>query len=266
MTTTTLASRPAGLGRAVHAEWTKLRTVRSTAWTLAGSAAATVGLGAIIVIGHLDDYRRATPQERAAFDPVAESMVGLFLGLLGFAVAGVLAATAEYSTGTIRTTLTATPRRLRVLAAKAVVVAAATTPAAALTALATFLVTQPIMARESLDASLAQPGVLRAVAGGALFMTGAALMALGLGVTLRHTAGAIATVVVVFFITPLIGELQPDAWAEVTKFLPHTAGNAMLATVAAPGTLSPGAGLAVFGGWIAVTLLAAAAALRCRDA
>ncbi len=105
------------------------------------------------------------------------------------------------------------------------------------TSFASFFAIRPILARHSPVASLGEPGVLRGVLGGAAMITGAALVGLGLGALVRHSAGALAVVIVLFFVAPMIVELQPESWATVTKFLPHTASSSVL-------TVRPGANCA----------------------
>ena len=109
--------RPAGLVDAIRSEWTKLRSVRSTFWTLLAATVLTIGLGALISNGFAGNYSSSSPSDQATFDPTNISLTGLILGQLAIGVLGVLTVTSEYSTGMIRTSLAAVPRRGRLLVA-----------------------------------------------------------------------------------------------------------------------------------------------------
>jgi ABC-2 type transport system permease protein len=183
----------AALRPVVAAEWIKLRSVRST------YAALLAAVGSGLLLGLLDTYSVAhgwstlTPQQRAAFDPVGDSLSGFQLGELAFGVLGVLAMTTEYGTGAIATTFTAVPRRGLVFTAKALVVAAVTLVMGQLLVFATFLGCRPMLSGHGLAAGLGDPGVVRALVSAGLYLFAVAVVGLGLGALLRHTAGAIVT-------------------------------------------------------------------------
>jgi ABC-type transport system involved in multi-copper enzyme maturation permease subunit len=176
--------------------------------------------------------------------------------------------TSEYSSGMIRSTLAEVPGRLSVLWAKAAVVAGVTFPVMLLTASAAFFAGQPLIgAGDIVTASIGDPGVLDAIVGTAGYLTGAALMGLAVGALLRSTAAAISTLFAVIFLLPGLGMLLPESIRDsVLRFFPSSAGESFMSVFAAPGQLGTGAGIAVFVAWVAVPLVAAAVALKRRNA
>jgi ABC-type transport system involved in multi-copper enzyme maturation permease subunit len=251
--------------RVVRMEWIKFWTLRSTISTLAVTVLLLIGLGTIIagVIGSGNG-----PDQQDFGDPTAISLGGVMLAVLATAVLGVLMTAGEYATGTIRATLTAVPARLPVLWAKVVVFAAATFGPMLIAALGAFLIGQAILSSRGLPSTtLSDTGVLRAVAGAALYLTGAGIIGLAVGALMRNTAAAITTVVGALFLVPGLFQLLPRSWNDnVSPYLPSSAADAFMAVQTSSGLLSTGAGLAVFAGYIAVLLAGAAAALKRRDA
>jgi ABC-2 type transport system permease protein len=253
----------------VRAEWTKLRTVRSTWWALALTVAGMVGLGALFCARY--GIGGMSPAERAGFDPAAWSLSGFFLAQLAVGVLGVLAITSEYQTGSIRATLAAVPQRRAVLAAKAIVLMASIALVGIVSAFVAFLVGQAILAHKGLQAHLGDPGVLRAVVGAGLYLAVLGLLALGLGTLIRSTVGAVAVVAGLVFILPGIVGALPASWEHaVTPYLPSDAGQALIGpTKFAPQglhLLPPWAGFAVVCAYAAATLVAAMVILSRRDA
>ena len=197
------------------------------------------------------------------------ALAGVQVAQLIIGVLGVLAITSEYSTGTIRTTLTAVPSRLPVFWAKVAVVTIATFSVLALSALVAFFAGQALIASGDVDtATLGDPGVLRAVIGAAAFLTGTALLGLALGGLLRSTAGAISTLFGIIFVLPGLGFilLPESAREDLMKYLPTMAGNSFTSVAPDTSQLSPGMGAVVFGAWILVPLLGAAVAFVRRPA
>jgi ABC-2 type transport system permease protein len=261
------ASRPLG-PELVRAEWTKLRTVRSTWWTLLLAAAAMVGLGALFTARY--GIGGISPADKASFNPTAYSLSGFFLAQLAVGVLGVLAITSEYATGSIRATFAATPQRRAVLAAKAVVVGTSTALVGIVSAFAAFLVGQAILAPKGLQAHLGNPGVARSVLGVGLYLAVLGLLALGLGTLIRSTAGAIATVVGLVYVLPGIVGALPSSWENtISPYLPSDAGQALIGrTKFAPSglhLLPPWVGLVVVCAYAAAALLAGAVSLSRRD-
>jgi ABC-2 type transport system permease protein len=191
-------------------EWTKLRSVRSTYLALLGAAAFAVGVGlfsaATVRTSHLD---------WTTFDPVNTSLSGLLFVQLVFGVFGALAITSEYATGMIRTTFAAVPRRRAVLAAKATVTGAAGLVAGEVISFAAFFGGQLVLSGKhssgrQLSVTLADPGVLRAVAGAGFYLFIVTLVGLGLGAIIRHTAGAIAAVGLIFIQALIVNAVFPE--------------------------------------------------------
>ena len=270
----------AGLRRAMAAEWTKLWSVRSTMWTLVATVVAVVGLGAI-------GTGTVSPHDLTD-DPTRRSLIGIFLGQLIFGVLGVLVMSAEYGTGTIRATLSAVPRRPVVLTAKVLVFGAVAVAVSEILAFSAFGVGQAILSAKHLvgtkglavqrahqlgvkiphniqalltsgSASLGQPGVLRAVVGGGLYLAVLGLLALGLATIIRHTAGAISAFVGVVLVLPLIVQALPASISNaVGRYLPANIGLILFSTERTPdhvtSPFSPWTGFALFVGYTVVTM------------
>jgi len=254
------------LARVVRSEWTKLRSLPSTAWSLLAAVVL------VVVFGALYSLLRVTrpphdPASLASFDPTAVSLGGVRLAELAVGVLGVLLVTGEYATGMIRTSLTAVPARLPVLWGKAIVFAITTLTLCLPAAFAAFLVGQSILASEHLDTTLGQPGTARAVLGSALYLTAVGLLGLGLGALLRNTAGGIAALFGAQFGLQIVAGLLPETWSDqVTRYLPAPAGIAVTNVRPDPLSLGPWTGFALFCLYIAVLLGLAAWLLRRRDA
>lgn len=261
------ASRPL-LPDLLRSEWTKLRTVRSTYWTLLVMALAMVGLGALFTARYRIEPVSAA--DRAAFDPTAYSLSGLFLAQLAAAVLGAMAITSEYATGSIRATFTAAPSRWMVLTAKVVVLGAVTASVGTIASFITFVVGQHILATKGLEAHIGDPGVVRAIIGAGLYLAVVGLLALGFGALIRRTAGAIAVVVTLMFILTGLVAALPTTWQNaITGYLPSNAGQAIVGhtrfAARAALLLPPGVGFAIFCGYAAAALIAAAVVLSRRD-
>jgi ABC-type transport system involved in multi-copper enzyme maturation permease subunit len=258
---------PGALRVALVAESTKLRTVRSTMWTLLATLVATVGIGTLISAARIGRWNDMSLHERLTFDPTAASLRGIFLAQLAIGVLGVMVISSEFATGMIRTTFAAMPRRAHVLAAKAIVFAVVAFVVAAIGCVAAFLIGQSIFASKHVGVSISAPGVLRAVVGGAAYLTAIGLLGLALGALLRRTAGAIATLFGLVLILPALVSALPSPWnTDVSKYLPSDAGRALFTVRAQSDLLSPTAGLLVLVAWVVVALVLAGVALRSRDA
>lgn len=253
-------------GHAARAEWTKLRTVPSTWWLLLAVAAVTAAIGAGAVSGLSTAH---CPPAGCREDVVKTSLAGVWAGQAVVAVLASLAFTAEYGTGTIRTTLTAVPGRLRVLAAKSAVVGAAVLVAGGAGVLGALLAGRALVPAGFTAYDLGAGPVLRAGFGTALYLVLVALLALGLGAALRDTAGAIAACLGVLYTSPLVaGMLSDPEWVErLQRYGPSSAGLAVQSTVdTAALPIGPWAGLGVLAAWSAAALALGAAVLRRRDA
>jgi ABC-2 type transport system permease protein len=260
------ATGRAGLAGAIRSEFTKLRSVRSTYWTLAALLVVSIGIGAAVTAGINGSFPN-NPDNKAGFDATQTSLIPFFeLGQLIVAVLGALVITSEYSTGMIRTSLTAQPRRGVVYAAKGIVFTSVTLVVSLVTSFVAFFLGQALLSSSGVSASLFHnvtipananvsppaggPGsgpptvtfsgtdvissstVLQAVIGTALFVTIVAVMAFGLGAIIRHTAGTICTVIGIMFVIPLITQALPDTWRwDMLRFMPDSAGRVLSVTV-----------------------------------
>ena len=257
------------MSEAVRAEWTKLRTVASSAWLLLAIVALTV-----LASGITSDVVKC-PASCSA-DPVRLSLAGVMLGQLGVIGLAVLVVTGEYSTGMITVTLTATPRRSVMLAAKAAVVAAAVVAAGTVAVLGSLLAGRLLLpgngftARRGFAAlSLLHGGTLRAAAGSVLYLVLIGLFSLGAATTLRDSAAATAVVLGIVYGIPLIGDVTLSrVWQHrIERWTPMDAGLAIQATRNV-GTMpiGPWPGLGVLALWGAAAMLAGWLVLRLRDA
>ncbi|MDQ1463140.1 MAG: type transport system permease protein [Actinomycetota bacterium] len=268
-TTTTANAHPPVVtqSRVIASEWIKLRSLRSTFWSFFAAAGIVIGLGLLFSLVREQNWNQMSQVDKALFDPTQTSLRGTYLAQLAIGVLGVLAVTGEYSTGMIRATLSAVPRRLPVLWGKLVVFAAAVFVVMGVSSLIAFEAGQAIMGSTHHQASLSTPGALRAVIGGALFLTVICVLGIGLGFLLRSTAGAIATLFGLILVLPILVEALPSPWPQdITKFLPLGAGTVLMNTVKDPTMLSPWAGFGVFCLYAVAAIAAGAAMLKRRDA
>ncbi len=212
----------------VRSEWTKLRTVRSTAWCVVATVVAALGIGILATSSQASQWRHGGIVDRVLFDPTSVSLTGLLFGQLAMGVLGGLTVSAEYGSGSIRATFAAVPRRPVVLAAKAVVFGTLAFVVCEALSFTSFFVGQAILSGSAPTATLSQHEVLRAVIGGGLFLTVLGLFALGLAAIIRHTAGAITTFVAILLILPLVVSAFPAkiGWP-IGRYLPATIGSAM---------------------------------------
>ena len=253
--------------RVVRSEWTKLWSLRSTRWSLLVSAVAMTGLGILISGVQMAHWNQMSADDRATFNPVDVSLGGWHLAQLAIAVLGVLLITGEYSTGQIRSTFAAVPRRLPVLWAKVAVYGAVTLVLMLAASFVAFLVSQPILAQHHVDTSLSSPHVLRAVVGAALFLTATGLLGVSIGALVRNTAGGIAVFAGIMFVLPGISAILPNSWGDsLNPYLPLNAGSAIINVQHDPSALAPWSGFALFAGYAIVTLALSAALLNRRDA
>ena len=276
-------------GGLLLAEWTKIRSVRSTLWTLIIFVIVSLGLTGLftwLTLNALSNGRRGNAASSIVTDPVGFILgTGLGLGQLAICVLGVLVITSEYSTGAIRSALLAVPRRYPVILAKGLVFAALVIVVGEIVAFLSFFIGTALVnghvvtlhghiagrvvsVQHTITVSLSQPGVLRAVVGSGLYLTVLGLFALAIGALIRHTAGAVTAVIgMVLVIFPLAG-LLPDSWgAHVHAYLPTVAGQLITADKPASGQLlSAWQGFGVFCAWTVLLLAAAIVLLQRRDA
>jgi ABC-2 type transport system permease protein len=264
-------SSPLGFGRLLLAEWTKIRSVRSTLWSLLVFVVLAIGLSALIatVISHDWNTPGNHPNHlRLITDPTEVIYgAGFGLGQLAICVLGVMVITTEYSTGAIRASLLAVPKRIPMLAAKAVVWAVLDLVVSAITVFVVFFLTTAIY-RSHVSITLSTPGVLRASIGGILYLIVLGLFAMAIGGLVRHTAaGIIITLGLVIVVPPLISLIPGTIANHVHGYLPTIAGQLVTQTSQQSGdVLSGWQGFGVFCAWTAVLLVACGWLLFRRDA
>jgi ABC-type transport system involved in multi-copper enzyme maturation permease subunit len=248
----------------LRSEACKLGSVRSSVWTLLAVVASNVifaAAAAIVLPGHLSAHEKAT------IDSIRVSLAGLHVSQIAIGVLGVLVITSEYSSGMIRATFSAVPRRRSVLAAKAAVFTATALVVCVLASLAAYFVFQAFLPGRGLSSSITDPGVLRAVLGAGLYLTVVGLLGLGLGAVLRSSAGAIATLFGVLFIPTILAGILPQTWQNrIAGYLPMNAGDAIYSLHRESGSLAPWAGFGVFGGYAALALALGFVLITRRDA
>jgi ABC-type transport system involved in multi-copper enzyme maturation permease subunit len=255
----------------MKSEWTKIRSVRSTTWTILVTVVLTIGIG-VIATATVASRWAHNPGDHLSFDPTNLSLTGLLLGQLAIGILGVLAISAEYGTGTIRSSLAGVPNRKVFPAAKAGVFAAVALVVGEIVSFGAFFIGQMLIGGGAPHATLAQAGVLRAVAGGGLYLAILGLLALGIGTIVRHTAGAIAAFVGVLLILPLLTPALPQSFQNaIGKFEPANIGNAMTVTNShlqhgSLPTFSPWVGLAVLAGYAVIALGVGGYRMARRDA
>jgi ABC-2 type transport system permease protein len=244
-------------------EWIKLRSVRSTYWTLLVAVVTPIAISALVSVTLAN---APGPHGGQNLDPLLPGLISLEYAVLAVAVLGVLTISAEFSTGLIRTTFTAMPHRRVVLAAKAAVLGAVTLVAGEVVAFACFGVVQAVLSGKHLSVSLSHPGVPGAVLANGLLLFVMAMMGVGLGAIVRHTAGGIAAAVGLIFL-PAALALLPAPWGDrVGRFTVLEAAHQVTALHPATNLFAPAWSLLVLLAWPAAVLLIAAVTITRRDA
>jgi len=262
----------AGLAGTLRSEFTKIRSVPSTYWTLFLLVVAGIAWSVAYCAGQASHWSATPAPQRVGFDPTQASIVGVaLLGQLVIVVLGTLAITSEYSTGMIRTSLTVMPRRGVLYGAKAAVFTAAALVIALLTSFASFFIGQALLTSTHVSATLSQPDVLRAVTGAALYVGLCGLFAFGLGAILRSTAGAMTAAYGLLFLVPQLAKALPSAWyADLDRWLPGgDVVNAITGTQNVnnnPHLFSAWGEFAVFGAYTVILLVLGTVLFRKRDA
>ena len=252
------------LPRVIRSEWIKFRSVRATILAIGLTGLAVVIIGVLVAM--LSGGSIGAGDE-VVYDPVGNSLFGVMIDQLVLGMLGAVLVTSEYSTGQIRSTLTAVPKRLPVLWAKVIVVAGVTFGMMIATVSVAFFAGQALYRGVGTAASLSDPGVPRALLGAAVAPTAIAVMGVAFGALMRQTATAVGILFGLLFIAPLFLQLLGGVWGDVGTYLPSEAGQAMMNTlVDDPEQMSPLAGLAVMFGWVSVLLTGAAIMLKRRDA
>jgi ABC-2 type transport system permease protein len=244
-------------GGVVAAEWTKFSSLRSTWITTGISVFLLIAFGMIASASFSGD----------GMTSIDLALSGSVLAALSVGVLGALLGAGEYTTGMIRATLAAVPRRLPVLWSKSLVAGLCAFVIMTAGAFAAFAAGSAVLNDNISGLGLGDDGVLRALLGAGLYLGLVAVLGVALGMLVRSSAGAIAILAGLLLIVPGLAALLPDSISEaITPYLPSNAGSAVMALTHAEGTLAPWAGLAVFTGYVVVTLAAAAYRLKKTDA
>ncbi|NGO71477.1 ABC transporter permease [Streptomyces boncukensis] len=251
--------------RVLKSEWTKVRSVRSTVWTLALALVVTVGLGALICLLTNNEYDDMSAHDKMTFDATFVSFAGMGLGQLAMIAFGVLVVSAEYSTGMIRNSLAAVPQRGVFLLCKVIVVGLLVLLVGMVTSFVTFFLGQSLLGDHGV--SIGDHGVLRAVLGGGLYMTLIALFAVGVAFILRSPLLTFGILMPWFFlIANILGEV--NATKKIAQYLPDQAGQTVMTVVqeSLDRPYGPWQGLLIMVAWTVAALVAGFAVLKRRDA
>ena len=253
--------------RVVLSEWTKLHSLRSTRWSLLIATVLAIGLPALFAAVTSSHWGSMSPHERADRHPLDIALAGVNVAQLAIAVLGVLVITGEYSTGMIRASFTAVPRRLPVLWGKIGVFAAVTFALMLPAVVIAFFVSQAILSKHDiLQISFSHPGVARSVVCGAGYLVLLGIFALAIGAIVRNTAAGIAAFAALFFVIPPLMNILPARWNDaISPFLPDAAGRDMFSLTTGAHDLHPWPGFLLFTGYTVLAVTIAALLLVRRD-
>jgi ABC-2 type transport system permease protein len=255
-------TKPVTIGRVIRSEWIKFTTLRSTLAVLGAAMLGMVAIGAILGYNTRHLTPNLDPNDIAASSPLQ----GYYLGQLLIGVLGVLFVTGEYSTGMIRTTMVAVPKRLPVLWAKLLVFVGVTLTTMVTMSIAAFLVGEGIIGHYRPAYSLSSPHALRVVIGTGVYLTFMGMIGAGIGWIVRSTPGAIVTYLGLILVIPvLFGNVLGNWGKHVAEYLPSQAGSAFISIIPDGLSASPWVGIFVMAGWVAAVLAVAYAVLRMGD-
>jgi ABC-2 type transport system permease protein len=254
--------------RVALSEWTKFVSLRSTRWSLGVGMLLTIALPIVFAAVTASHWAHMSAAERASRHPLDIALAGVNVAQLAIAVLGVLVISGEYSTGMIRSSLIAVPKRLPVLWAKIAVYEAVSFILTVPAVIIAFFASQAVLSRHHiLQISFGDPGVARSVLGGALYVTLVGIFALGIGSILRNTAGGIAAFAGIFFVIPPLLSILPATWNNaISQYLPSEAGAQLFSLHQGAHSLSPAAGGLLMLGYCALVVAVAAVLLVRRDA
>jgi ABC-2 type transport system permease protein len=255
------------LARVVRSEWTKLWSLRSTRWSLLAAFIGMAGLGPLISAVSMARWSHLSLHDRLDFQAIDRSLAGYHLAQLAIGVLGVLVISGEYSTGQVRSSLMAVPRRLPVLWAKLIVFASVSFVLMLIASLIGFFASQAILTQHHVNVTLGHPHALRALLGTVLYLTVTGVLCTALGAIIRSTAGGISAFAVLLFVLPGIIEILPSSIGNsVHPYLPSSAGAGVGQSVLDAHMFSPWGGFALFCGYVIAAVVAAAYLLMRRDA
>jgi len=255
-------------GRVVHSEFTKFRSLRSTAWTLLVALILMIGIGALFSAVNANQYHTFSAADKATFNPITASLAGVTFAVVAFGVLGVLMMSGEYSTGMIRASLTAFPAACRSCGPSLAVFAGSILSISLIASFISFFLGQALLSSHHLNATISAPGALRSVIGAALYITVSGMIGVTLGGLFRNTAAGIATFAAVFFVLPPLAGLLPASISNhLTPYLPSNAGEVLWGGARdVHNALSPWTGFALLCGYAVVLIAGAAWRLRRTDA
>lgn len=253
--------------RVIRSEWLKFWSLRSSYYALAATILGEIAFGALFSAVTANHWSAIPLAERAGFDPTTTSLRGFEFAQLIIGVLGVLVVTGEYSTGMIRSSMAAAPKRLPVVWAKSLVFAVVALIGGVVASLVSFYIGQAFLSTQHISTTLSAPNVLRAVIGTGLYLTVVGLLGVGLGWIIRSTAGAIGTVFGILLVLPALGEFLPSNWApHVDPYLPSNAGRSVTELTTHSPFLGPWAGFGLFCAYAAAAIIIGAIVVRRRDA
>ena len=255
------------LARVTRSEWTKLWSLRSTRWSLFVACLAMAGLGPLIAAVSMAHWNQLGEFQRLTFNPLERAMGGYRLAQLAIGVLGVMVISGEYSTGMIRSSLMAVPKRLPVLWAKLLVFSGVAFVLMLITALISFFASNAIFTEHHVNQTLSSPHALRVFAGSVLFMSVTGVLCTALGTIIRSTAGSISAYVGLMFVLPGISDILPSSLSNtINPYLPSVAGTEIASTFHGPHTFSAWGGFALFCGYTLLAVAVGAVLLKRRDA
>ncbi|UXY29988.1 ABC transporter permease [Streptomyces sp. HUAS TT20] len=254
------------VAQVVRSEWTKIRSVASTVWTLSLAVVVTVALGMLISALSRSQFDKMPVRERVSFDPTFISFAGMTLGQLAMIVFGVLVVSNEYSTGMIRTSLAAVPQRGTFLFSKIAVATGLALAVGMVTSFAAFFLGQAMLGSHRTE--IGDPGVLRAVLGGGFYMTLIAMFSMGVASMLRSPMLSLGILMPFFFlISNILGNV--DATKKIGRFLPDQAGSRIMQVVPRVDDdtpYGPWGGLGIMVLWVVAAIAGGYVLLKKRDA
>jgi ABC-2 type transport system permease protein len=254
-------------GNLLAAEWIKLWSVRSTYLALLAAAVATPAISLGVAHANAAYIQAGQHYGRVDMNPMATSFRGIGLAQLIVGVLGALCITSEFGSGLIRATFAATPRRGAVIAAKAAVIGAVTLVFGQVLVFGCFLGTQAVLASVHVGLAITAPGVPHALFGAGFYLAVVALVGLGIGAMVRHTAAAVVAVVAVFFLIPQVAGVLPKPWSVyVADVMPSTAAQQISTLTPSPDVLTVGHSYAALVAFAVLVPLAGALLLHRRDA
>jgi hypothetical protein len=268
-------------GRVLKSEWIKVTTVPSTVILIVSTVVVMVGLAALFAwamattaqsLSNADIPAEFQPPSEGPDSPAAQSLAvpsaGLAFGQLLIASLAVVLIASEWTTGMIRSTMVAVPKRIPALLAKVVIVAVVAFVVGFVSAVLSYLIAQPILQPQNLDFALSEDGVMASVINTGTFLALVAVISMSIGILLRNTAGGVVTAVGIFFVLPIIVQLisgLADWIPDAARFLPADAGTQMVAVTTLEDALTQWQGGLVMGAWALVLLVIALLVAKKRD-